>query len=128
VEFRVITMNAGPMLIAASSQRQAEEIAVRDGHRIIPKVPTPYSLLLTYAEREAIGWIGNRYGHGVKLYRLLIDNTSKEDDNWYSKDDIEFKLPESVAWQISEIIEEDNLACFSDELRAKFYSFQQKIV
>jgi len=80
--------------------------------------PTPYSLLLTASERQAIDWIGRRYAHGWELSHLL---NLVSNDEWDSEEEIEFKIPEWAAWRIDEIIEEDNLACFSDELRSKFY-------
>jgi hypothetical protein len=90
--------------------------------------PTTYSLLLTASERKATDWIGGSYSHGNQLFTVLNGYEVYQNNEWDSEEDIEFKIPENVAWQISEIIEEDNLACFSDELREKFCSFQQKIV
>ena len=89
-----------------------------------------YRLTLTKGERAALDWVGYRYRHGDELYRLLWGKCeqSPDDADWDDPRDITFAIPESVAWTISEIIDEDNLACFADELRSKLYHFQSQIV
>lgn len=96
-----------------------------------------YSLMLTVAEQKAIDWIGNRYRHGNDLYNLLVlctwefEEQRGEDTEWaWGMHDITFKIPESVAWQIADIIEDENekLACFGEELREKLYKFSEQII
>ena len=88
-----------------------------------------YTLILTHDERKAIDWIGNRYSHGDELFTSLcfIINDS---DNWDSDGDITFTIPEFCAWDINEIIKENNYAleCFSDELKAKLIHFSEQII
>lgn len=96
-----------------------------------------YTLTLTVAEQKAIDGVGNRYRHGNDLYNLLVlctwnyEGQNGEDTEWvWGMHDITFQIPESVAWQIVDIIEDEDekLACFSDELRAKLYDFSVKVV
>lgn len=92
-----------------------------------------YSLTLTKSERKAIDWVGGRYSHGDDLRRLLYQcewvvlNLDEDGCEWDNSDVIEFRIPENVAWQIAEIIEE-GLDCFSDDLCEKLYRFQNSIV
>lgn len=88
-----------------------------------------YHLTLTYAERRAIDWIGDRYRHGTELYRLLwVESTvTPDDEDWDSPNDITFAIPEHVAWTISEIISE-GLDCFAPDLVCKLHRLQDRIV
>lgn len=88
-----------------------------------------YTLTLTRDERRAIDWIGGRYGHGFDLGVILTNTLYTPDDlEWDEEGDITYHLIESQAWEVSELIDADNLACFSDEFRSKLYQFQAKIV
>jgi len=94
-----------------------------------------YKLTLTYTDRSAIDLIGNRYAHGDELYELLIvcDQTIEHahdngDDTWTGRDDITFHIPESTAWRIKDIIEQDNLACFAPALVCKMQELSDKII
>lgn len=89
-----------------------------------------YQLTLNHGERKAIDWIGDRYAHGNDLYyRLWHDSeASPNDADWDSPADITFVVPEHVAWQIKDIVEQDNLACFAPELCRKLCEFCDKIV
>lgn len=91
-----------------------------------------YTLELTTAEQEAIHLIGNRYAHGDRLRKLLVENCSTDDpdDGWdcWRNHDMGFIIPEHIAWEISEIINEDQLACFSPALVNKLREFQHSIV
>ena len=88
------------------------------------------TITLSLADRKAIDWIGHRYAHGTKLYRILWGKCEQKPDDadWDDPRDIEFFVPNDVARVISEIIEEDELCCFSDELQFKFYTLQYQIV
>jgi hypothetical protein len=92
--------------------------------------PTPYSITFTFEERKAIDWIGGRYSHGDDLAKLLTCQGWQEPkkDCWGEPVDITFHLTENQAWGIQEIVEQDSLACFSDELKFKFYTFLEKVV
>jgi hypothetical protein len=83
-----------------------------------------YKLTLTYDERMAIDWVGHRYSHGDDLAKLLDDSN----DEWTERKDIEFTVPEHIAWDIQAICEEDNLTCFSDEFKLKLIRFCEGIV
>lgn len=89
-----------------------------------------YKLTLTAGERRAIDWIGDRYAHGLELYRLLWSNCEQEpdDQNWDADADITFHIPEHVAWDICSIVEEDNLACFDGDLVHKLLEFTTAVV
>jgi hypothetical protein len=91
-----------------------------------------YQLILTAGERKAIDWIGNRYGHGTDLYKLLWSkcNSAPADADWDSKDDITFAIPENVAWQIGELGEECEYRwdCFAPELAKKLTDLCMAIV
>jgi hypothetical protein len=93
------------------------------------RIPTPYSLTLTQDERKAIDWIGGRYTHGDDLKAILLRCVPEEGcPEWEDKGDITFALREGAAWEVSEAIETDNLACFAPELCEKLWDFQEKIV
>lgn len=92
-----------------------------------------YKLTLTAEERKAIDWIGNRYGHGDDLYRILwlecicrrSDNgkvAGIEPDEWNDDCDIEFTIPEHAALGIKKIAEDDgwDWTCFDEKLASKF--------
>lgn len=96
-----------------------------------------HTLTLSHDERKAIDWIGDRYAHGDELSKLLWNNEDVDtgflpDEHdvmeWDGDYDIEFSFPEHVAWEISRIVEEDNLACFSNDLKEKIQSFCDSIV
>ena len=93
-----------------------------------------YNLLLTSDERSAIDWIGDRYDHGNSLRSLLTDcemiadEVESEDIEWSGDYDIEFLVPESVAWSINEIIDDGNLECFAIELVRKLLDFADSVV
>ena len=93
-----------------------------------------YNLLLTKDERSAIDWIGNRYDHGDDLRGLLTecemiaDEVESEDIEWSGDYEIEFLIPEHVAWAINEIIDDSNLECFSTELVCKLLYFANSVV
>jgi len=93
-----------------------------------------YNLLLTSDERSAIDWIGNRYDHGDDLKGLLTDcemiadGVESEDIEWSGDYEIEFTVPEHVAWAINEIIDDGNLECFSIDLVCKLLYFANSVV
>jgi hypothetical protein len=96
-----------------------------------------YTLTLTITEQKAINWIGNRYRHGNDLYNLLVlctwefEGQRGGDTEWaWGMHDITFKIPESIAWQIVDIIEDENerLSCFANELKNKLYEFSAQVV
>lgn len=89
-----------------------------------------YRLTLTKGERDAVDWVGGRYRHGTDLCRLLCGQCNREpaEADWDDDVEITFVIPEPAAWELNEIIEEDGLACFAEELRAKFYTLQGQIV
>lgn len=86
-----------------------------------------YKLILTPEERKAIDWIGGRYAHGYDLYHELVQNCDQDGD-WESDDLVSFRIPEHIAWSISELIDQDNLACFAESLKIKLFTFQAGIV
>lgn len=92
-----------------------------------------YELNLTSDERKAIDFVGNRYGVGHDLYKLLCASGvvwEPNDQDWDSTSNIIFRLPERVAWSINEILiaEDFGAALFADEFRAKLMRFSEEIV
>ena len=95
-----------------------------------------YKLTLSYGERKAIDWIGYRYFHGDDLYKLLrqgkkTNPTMPSDEiEWSGNYDITFELPEHVAWEIKDGIEDENceLSCFADTLKEKLLTFIDGII
>jgi len=89
-----------------------------------------YRLTLTQSEREAMDFVGGRYWNGHDLYTLLWSDSGQEpgDVDWDSPDDITFVIPEHVAWQIADNMEEEGLPLFSDELVQKFWDLRMVIV
>lgn len=91
-----------------------------------------YHLTLTHDERAALDWVGGRYPHGHDLYKLLwVESTANPDDaDWDSPNDIEFAIPEHVAWQIGEMGSEGNYQwdCFAEPLSRKLTDFCMQIV
>lgn len=89
-----------------------------------------YTLILTSDERKAIDWIGDRYSHGYDLYSLLVQSYWITSANWDDNCDIEFRIPENIAWQIQEIGEECQYRwdCFAPGFAHKMNEFCDKIV
>ena len=99
-----------------------------------------YKLILTYDERKAIDFVGYRYPHGNDLFDILwsenvrLENAALINDNWLYKGDIVFLIPEHIAWNIKELIQESTeyfscgLALFSDDLTKKLIDFCMEIV
>lgn len=88
-----------------------------------------YTLTLTPAERRAISWIGNRYGHGDRLAELLTTECESPDE-FDADTDVTFEVPEHVAWEIREIGEECEYRwdCLGSDLAAKLTGFCDRIV
>lgn len=97
-----------------------------------------YQLILTASERQAIDWVGHRYSHGNKLYKLLwlksdanfVGLSLELNDGWCDLCPIMFTIPEHIAWQIKKIGKECEFRwdCFADELKAKLNHFCDSIV
>lgn len=88
-----------------------------------------YQLTLTYSERQAIDFVGYRYGHGDQLASLLSDCT-QELENWTEKGDMKFSIPEHIAWGIKAIAEECNYFwdLFGTAFSTKMTNFCMEIV
>lgn len=91
-----------------------------------------YKLILTHDERKAIDFVGGRYATGDPLYSLLWSFCQQEDNpyDWDSEEDIEFHIPEHIAWEIRDLsaMEQDLWPCFSYEFTMKMSLFINKIV
>jgi len=91
-----------------------------------------YTLLLTYEERMAIDWVGNRYDNGNNLYKILWGycETIPENADWNSREDITFQISESSAWAINDNGDRENYLwpCFSSAFAQKMQSFCDNIV
>ena len=90
-----------------------------------------YTLKLTYEERRAIDWIGDRYSHGNELHDCLMECVRFPTDVWWSdRGDITFHVSERVAWAIVSIAEECDYRfdCFADGLVAKLTSFCDEVI
>ena len=91
-----------------------------------------YTLTLTYGERRAVDWIGDRYRHGDELFKLLWSGCRHRPDNaeWQSRETITFEVPEHIAWVIGEMGEEGNYLwdCLASELSEKLTEFCMNIV
>lgn len=87
-----------------------------------------YELTLTSDERDAFGWVGDRYAAGA-ISDLLIA-LLPDDVEWCDDGDITFDVPEHVAWQIDELADEEDHAwpCFAPTLAAKLETFLAQIV
>lgn len=91
-----------------------------------------YKLTLTRSERKAINFAGYRYCCGDELFNHLCD--SEFDHDWDSQEDIEFRIPENLAWLINECISEDTnkletcFPLFSDELSKKLIDFYNEVI
>lgn len=88
-----------------------------------------YTLTLTRAERNAFDWIGNRYSNGNDMSDYFSE-CLKEDESWDDDGDLVFNIPESIAWEIKELAENDDMLfpCFADALRIKMTQFVDNIV
>lgn len=91
-----------------------------------------YTLTLTQSDRQAIDWVGNRYGHGNDLFKLLMYNCDSFpiEQEWHENGNMSFAVPEHVAWHIREIGEECEYRwdCFATSLANKMTEFCNKIV
>jgi hypothetical protein len=87
-----------------------------------------YTLTLTSDERRAFVWIADRYNSGKVADHLLA--FIPEDREWADEGDIPFDIPESSAWQINELAEEEGYswACFAPDLAAKLNDLCWSIV
>jgi hypothetical protein len=76
-------------------------------------------LTLTATERQAFDWVGDRYNSG-KVPDLSI-GCMPENREWGDEGDITFAVPEHVAWDIRDLVEEEDFAwpCFAPSLVAK---------
>lgn len=74
-----------------------------------------YQIKLAQEDRQAIDWIGHRYGHGTSLKNILesLEVERNPDVDWESDLDITYQLPEYKAWELKEVVEEDNLDCIN---------------
>jgi len=87
-----------------------------------------YKLVLTAEDRQAIDFVGDRYGHGYTLFLELVSCMDDSED-WDSHVDIEFTIPEHVAWRCQSLIEEDPyLSCLGEELKSKLINLSESIV
>lgn len=86
-----------------------------------------YQLILTKSERDAIDWVGGRYATGDDLANILIPHGDKD---WDEDGDITFLLPESSAWRIQDLADEEEhrWPCFGTTLVSKLETFLSKIV
>ena len=92
-----------------------------------------YKLTLTASERQAIDWIGNRYSHGDDLFDLLCEveweGIKKDEDwGWFCEKDITFLIPENIAWQISDLLQNSLYECFAPELVEKLTNFCAEVI
>lgn len=89
-----------------------------------------YRIILTLEERQAIDWIGRRYFHGDDLYELFCLCDIEADENWDTDKTIEFSIPEHIAWEIKDGLEEEDsfCACFGPDLTNKFNNLIREIV
>ncbi len=74
-----------------------------------------YTITLRKDDRRAIDWVGDRYGHGTDLRRVLEGEavTAVPDQGWESDLAITYHLPEHLAWEVKAIVEEGNLDCIN---------------
>ena len=102
-----------------------------------------YILTLTHDERKAIDWVDYRYATGRPFWYLLTnDEVSRawepyqatmeqiEDDSWNWPIDIQFDIPEHIAWEIKDLFEQEDMLfpCFSEEFKSKLIKFYEEIV
>jgi hypothetical protein len=89
-----------------------------------------HRLTLTQAERNAIDWIGHRYGNGTDLYRLLwVHSSYSPEVDWDYPGNITFDIPEDIGWNIAEIREEEGgWPCFEPLLCDKLDALVDSIV
>lgn len=94
-----------------------------------------YTLTLTKSERDAIDWVGYRYGHGDEL-RAILENAMRkinpdyDCDKWEERIDTTFQIPEYLAWDICDIAEECEYRwdCFAPELAEKLTNFCMGVI
>lgn len=97
-----------------------------------------YKLTLTHSERKAIDWIGDRYRHGHELYTLLCkgDWTTESGDeltaDWDCADALVITMPEHVAWEVRDLIEDSSegviLPCLAVDFAVKLINFCDGII
>lgn len=93
-----------------------------------------YKLNLTYNERRAIDFCGDRYFCGDDLFKVLTKYHINAAEDWREKKDITFELPEYAAWEIKEFIDLDtdelktNFPLFGAELSKKLITFYEEII
>lgn len=86
-----------------------------------------YKLTLTDEERTALVWIGYRYSHGADLLFLLNKCELPVQEGSGVQD---YEIPEHLAWEMQEKINQDDLACINprSDLYRKLRSFADNIV
>lgn len=87
-----------------------------------------YKLTLTQDERNAIDWVGHRYATGTDLYKTLMQGTASHD--WDYEGDVDFAMPEHVAWQIRDLCESEDFLfpCFAPAFAGKLQTFCDSII
>ena len=87
-----------------------------------------YHLELSATERQAFDWVGHRYAAG-EISDLLAE-CLPADAAWADEATIAFTIPESTAWSIYELAEQEDFAwpCFASGLAHKLNQFCFSIV
>ncbi len=92
-------------------------------------MPHTYTLTLSWPERQAFDWLGDRYGTGEPIASILR-GCLPDDVGWTQPGDITFLVPEHEAWLIAaRAWEEGDLwPCFAPRLATKMTDFTSSIV
>jgi hypothetical protein len=89
-----------------------------------------YTLTLDRGEREAFGWVGDRYGATGDDCAELLRSCLPDGAEWDQEGPITFDLPQHVAWQIGKLAEQEDgyWPCFSRLLADKMQALVDSIV
>jgi len=92
-------------------------------------MPHAYTLTLSWPERQAFDWLGDRYGPSEPIAATLR-GCLPDDATWTQPGDITFLVPEHEAWTIAERAwkEVDTWPCFAPSLAAKMTNFTSSLV
>jgi hypothetical protein len=89
-----------------------------------------YRLTLTRDDRSAMDWIGQRYSHGNALWSKLelSEGVEISGSEWDQEGDRCYVIPEGVAWDVAELMRQDDMTCIGGALTVTFTKFINAII
>ena len=92
-------------------------------------MPHTYTLTLSWPERRAFDWLGDRYGTGEPI-AVTLRGCLPDDAEWTQPGDITFLIPEHEAWLLAARAwaEDSPWPGFAPALASKMTAFTSSLV